>query len=301
LYKSRVYFVILGAMKLDFELGATGVRKVISGGSAALALTLAFSAPVFAADLPSIKEAPAPVLAPIPSGWRFEATINGWMPSMIANVGIASFPTSETNVGFFKILSKLNGVVPLSVIARNDNFIAGVDLYWSALSVGAHLRGTATLANFGGVSASLRTTETILTGFGGVRLPFQVTNLNFYGIAGARYFSVNNTLNLNTALPGLGVSAAQGKDWVDPIIGFASRYVINEKWYVDAEADIGGYNKSVTWQTFAAVGYNWTQHISSTLGFRALYVDYEKANNFNGSFRFQQTLLGPQATITYAF
>ncbi|WP_296707309.1 hypothetical protein [Rhodoblastus sp.] len=277
------------------------MRKVISSGAAVLALTLPFSAPAFAADLPSVKEAPAPVLAPIPSGWRFEATVNGWMPSMIANVGVASFPTSSVDVGFFKILSKLNGVVPLSLIARNDSFILGVDLYWSALSAGSHLRGTGTLANFGGVNANLHTAQTILTGFGGVRLPFQVTNLSFYGIAGARYFNVNNTLTLNTAIPGLGLSAQQGKDWVDPIIGFASRYVINEKWYVDAEADVGGYNKSVTWQTFAAVGYNWTQHISSTLGFRALYVDYEKANNFNGSFRFQQTLLGPQVTITYAF
>lgn len=286
---------------MGFDFGETRVRKFMLSSAALLAFAPAPWAPALAADLPSVKEAPAPVLAPIPSGWRFETTINGWAPSMIANVGVASFPTSEANVGFFKILSKLNGVVPVSLIARNDNFILGVDLYWSALSASTRFRGTAALANFGGVNANLHTAQTILTGFGGVRLPLQVTNLSFYGIAGARYFGVNNTLTLNTAIPGIGLSATQGKDWVDPIIGFASRYVISEKWFVDAEADIGGYNKSVTWQTFAAVGYNWTQNISSTVGFRALYVDYEKANNFNGSFRFQQTLLGPQATIIYAF
>jgi hypothetical protein len=285
---------------MGLDPGETRMRKFILSSAALLALNLA-SAPALAADLPSIKEAPAPVLAPIPSGWRFEATINGWAPSMIANVGVASFPTAAVDVGFFKLLSKINGVVPVSLIARNDNFIGGVDLYWSAVSAGASFHGAAAQTNFGGVEASLHSAQTILTGFGGVRLPLQIANLNFYGIAGARYFSVNNTLNLNTAVAGFGLSATQGKDWVDPIIGFAARYFINEKWFVDAEADIGGYNKSATWQTFAAVGYNWTQNISSTLGFRALYVDYEKANNFNGSFRFQQTLLGPQATITYAF
>ncbi|MDI9847117.1 hypothetical protein QM467_03460 [Rhodoblastus sp. 17X3] len=277
------------------------MRKFILSSAALLTAMLATSAPALAADLPSVKEAPAPVLAPIPSGWRFEATVNGWAPSIISNVGVAGFPTSSVDVGFFKILSKLNGVVPLSLIARNDTFIAGVDLYWSALSAGASFRGPAALTTFGGVNANLHTAMTILTGFGGVRLPLQIANLNFYGIAGARYFGVNNTLGLSAPVAGYGLSATQGKDWVDPIIGFASRYVINEKWFVDAEADIGGYNKSVTWQTFAAVGYNWTQNISSTVGFRALYVDYEKANNFNGSFRFQQTLLGPQATIIYAF
>jgi hypothetical protein len=56
-----------------------------SSRAALLAFGLAFSAPVLAADLPSIKD--APLLAPAPNDWRFEATLNGWMPSLMVNTG----------------------------------------------------------------------------------------------------------------------------------------------------------------------------------------------------------------------
>jgi len=277
------------------------VRKIILSSAALLAFGSMAPSAALAADLPSIKEAPA---APAPTNdWRFEATINGWAPSVISNVGVATLPTASADVGFFKLLSKINGVVPVSVVGHNENFIVALDLYWSAVSVGASFhRAAATHPEFAEVSASLRNVQTILTGFGGVRLPVQMTDLTVYGIAGARYFGVDNTLGLDTFVPGIGLTAKQSKDWVDPIVGLTAHYRINDKYFLTGEADIGGYSSdSVTWQTFAALGYHFTQSISTTVGFRALYVDYRQANNFNGSFRFQETLLGPQATINYAF
>lgn len=277
------------------------MRKIILSSAALLAIGSTAPSTAFAADLPSIKEAPA---APAPTNdWHFEATINGWAPSVIANVGVATLPTASANVGFFKLLSKLNGVVPVSVVGHNENFIVGLDLYWSAVSMGASFhRAAATNPEFANVSASLRSAQTILTGFGGVRLPVQIADLSVYGIAGARYFSVNNTLGLSVAVPGYGLTDSKGNDWVDPIVGLTAHYRINDRYFLTGEGDIGGYSSdSVTWQTFGALGYHFTQSISTTVGFRALYVDYRQANHFNGSFRFQETLLGPQATINYAF
>ena len=71
--------------------------------------------------------------------------MNGWTPSAIANVGVGRFPTVDSNVGFFKLLQKLNGVVPISVIGYKDNSIVGADLYWVALSQGGHLRASNTV------------------------------------------------------------------------------------------------------------------------------------------------------------
>ncbi|MCI4678627.1 hypothetical protein K9U39_05190 [Rhodoblastus acidophilus] len=278
------------------------MRKIVRRGAIVLAFSVTVPAPVLAADLPTLKEAPAPAPAPIPSGWRFEATINGWAPSSIANAGVGHLPTVSSNLGFFTLLRHLNGVVPLAFTAKNENFILGLDLYWSAVSAGAHVRASNTaLGPYGGLNGSLRLSETFLMGYAGVRLPIQIANLAAYGIAGARFSNVNTTIDLNTFIPGIGLSGAQSENWTDPIIGFTANYAFNDKWFLTTEADIGGTGNSATWQAFGALGYNWTPRISSTVGFRALYVDYRKWNGDGGSFRFQQTLLGPQATISYAF
>jgi hypothetical protein len=278
------------------------MRNIMRGGAIVLAFGVAVPASVHAADLPTLKEAPAPAPAPIESGWRFEATIDGWAPSIIANVGVRNLPTASANVGFFTLLRHLNGVAPLTVTARHDNFLLGLDLFWSAASVGAHIRAANTaLGPYGGLSSSLRLSQTFLTGFAGLRLPVPASNLSLYGIAGARFVDVTSTLGLDTAVPGIGTSGSQTKEWVDPIVGLSAHYTINDKWFLAGEADIGAVANSTTWQTFAAVGYNWTPSISSTLGFRALYADYTEAAKLGGSFRFQQTLLGPQFNVAYAF
>jgi hypothetical protein len=35
-------------------------------------------------------------------------------------------------------------------------------------------------------------------------------------------------------------SASANKDWVDPIVRLTGRYPIDDKWFVNAEGDIGG-------------------------------------------------------------
>lgn len=276
------------------------MRKILLSSSAVLALTAMSSASALAADLPSLKE--APVLAPAPSAWRFEATINGWAPSLIANVGLRNLPTSSADVGFFKLLQHLNYVVPLSVVARNDDFIGGLDLYATGVTAGASFHGQpGGLGQFGGVHANLHLQETVLTGFAGARLAVPVSGLTLFGIAGARYFGVHADVTLSTAVLGYGVKTSQSKDWVDPIIGAVARYDLNDTWFLKGEADIGGYTNSLTWQTFGALGYNWTPHTSLSLGFRALYAYEKQDNGLAGSFRFQQTMLGPQFTIGYTF
>ncbi len=251
-----------------------------------------------AADLPSVKD--APVFAPLPSGWVFEATMNGFMPSLLVNTGFGNLPNTSANIGFFKLLDHIYGVAMGSFVARNDNFIAGVDLLWFRGGVNAHF-DVAPGSPFGGVNAGLTLGQTILTGFGGARLPIGSPNFNLYAIAGVRYFSLAESLGLGAPVLGFARNFSLTKDWGEPIVGMAMRYKIDDKWFLDGEADIGGVNSSATWQAFGALGYNWTPSISSTLGFRALYTYDQQYNDFGGNFRIHQTLLGPQAAISYKF
>lgn len=42
--------------------------------------------------------------------------------------------------------------------------------------------------------------------------------------------------------------------------------------------DVGGFGvaSKITAQGFATIGYNWTKTISTAIGYRAIYTDYEK-------------------------
>ena len=95
-----------------------GARAVV------VAVGVLSGASAFAADLPTTKEAPAPIPEPVlPSTWHFEATLDGWAPSLTANVGVRNLPALPVYANIFKLLPHLEGFVPVSVVAYNDNFI----------------------------------------------------------------------------------------------------------------------------------------------------------------------------------
>ena len=120
---------------------------------ALIALGLMSSAPALAADLPSVKEAPVFTLAPAPSDWRFEASINGLLPSLLVNTGFARLPSTTASLGFWTLLST-STAIPGSFTARNDNYITGLDLYWVRLGANAHFN-VLPGSPFGGVNAGL--------------------------------------------------------------------------------------------------------------------------------------------------
>ena len=80
------------------------------------------------------------------------------------------------------------------------------------------------------------------------------------------------------------------------------QYRFNEKWFVNALADFGGFGvgADVDTQGLVSVGYNWTPTIATTLGFRALYTDYSSGDG-PGSFRYKTTLYGPFAGFSVMF
>jgi hypothetical protein len=259
------------------------------------------AAPALAADLTPEQPAPAPIPEPaLPSTWHFEATLDGWAPSLNASMGVRNLPTLPVYANIFQILPHLEGFLPVSAVAYSDNFIVGAGLVWVRLGVGGTF--TPLEGAFGGVNAGLVLNETVANAYGGVRIPTPSPDWSVYGILGARYFNVNGTVNLQVPVLGFGRSTSQGKDWVDEIVGVKARHRIDDKWFLDFETDVGGYSGSATAQVYGAVGYKWNQSLTTSLGGRVFYVYYQTAaNSGNGSFRFQETLWGPEVDITYTF
>ena len=71
-------------------------------------------------------------------------------------------------------------------------------------------------------------------------------------------------------------SASADKDWIDPILGVRSQWNLNDRWFLAARGDIGGFGVSsdFAWSLQATVGYNFTGKVSAELGYRYFYADY---------------------------
>lgn len=80
------------------------------------------------------------------------------------------------------------------------------------------------------------------------------------------------------------------------------QYRFNEKWFANGYADVGGFGigADLDAQGLVSVGYNWTPLVATTVGFRALYADYSSGND-RGSFRYDATMYGPFAGLSFMF
>ncbi|THB79662.1 MAG: hypothetical protein D6B25_00780 [Desulfobulbaceae bacterium] len=117
-------------------------------------------------------------------------------------------------------------------------------------------------------------------------------------LAGVRYWSVENTVTLKPgALPG--AKASQMKTWVDPIIGVNGLTPLGEsRFYVGGSLVIGGFGVSsdFMWDVFVRLGYQWTESLSTIIGYRYLDVDYS-----DGSYQYEIAQHGPILGLSYRF
>jgi hypothetical protein len=96
-------------------------------------------APAAASDLPTKKPAPEPVVTPtLPSSWHFEITGYGWGTDLAGQSGVGPFPTSPFYVNFLKLLQHFQGGLMTSFVARNDTFIAGLDVILVRIGAGTN-------------------------------------------------------------------------------------------------------------------------------------------------------------------
>ncbi|MGA9849666.1 MAG: hypothetical protein WBQ45_18780 [Roseiarcus sp.] len=270
-----------------------------------VAIGLLAGAPGFAADLPTKKPAPAPVPVPaIPSTWHYEITGYGWASSIAGSTGFGALPTLPYYASFGKVLEHFQGAFMGSVVARNDMFIGGIDFVW------ARIGGSAVLQNqdnvlYGG-KTDLTLNEAFITAFGGVRVPLGVPNLDLYGTVGARNFYSGTKLTVSGPFGLFNGTESVNKDWIMPVGGFAAQYRFDDRWFMNTLADLGGWSDSATGQALSSVGYNWTQNISTTLGYRVMYTYTHQDTGTNlafqpRSFRYQQWMYGPFAGFKYGF
>lgn len=104
---------------------------------------------------------------------------------------------------------------------------------------------------------------------------------------------------INTSLKNsLPTDVSDNKQWVDPIVGLRAQYNFNDRWYLAGNTDIGGFGVSseLTWSIEATVGYNFSERISTELGYRFLYTDYT-----SGKFGYDMKQAGIYTGVNFRF
>jgi len=276
------------------------VRHALVGGFVATLASGVLLTGVAAADAtaPSL-----PILAYQTSGWQFQATAYGWATALNGESGVRNLPPVSIDMSFGDLLANLNGAVMGSFLARNGNWMILTDLIWAQLSADALVklpgaRHPTLAAILPGTRVEFEMRQMIASAIAGYRLPLTGGDVDLYATAGIRYQRMTGKIEATPGLIPVTISNSSVEQWADPIIGLAATWRINDRWFVNAVADVGGFGvgSRFTTQGFASVGYRWTESISTALGYRAIYADYRR-----GGFSYRATQHGVFSSIAYHF
>lgn len=66
--------------------------------------------------------------------------------------------------------------------------------------------------------------------------------------------------------------------WVDPLVGLRGQLNFTRWLYATIQSDVGGFGagSQITWNVLGALGVNFTRNVSGELGYRYMYVDYNR-------------------------
>ena len=140
--------------------------------------------------------------------------------------------------------------------------------------------------------------QAIVQGLAGYKLPLGIPNLTLSPTVGFRYMYLDAKLGITPTGVPVTLSDGGSAQWIDPTVGLYGHYDITDKRFINALGDVGGFGvgSDLTWQAFGALGYNWTKTLSTSIGYRAIYEDYQ-----DGGFVYDVTQQGVFAGLGIHF
>jgi hypothetical protein len=218
-------------------------------------------------------EARAADMAPPPdtSDWTFNAALYLWAAGLSGDAGVFGLPPQEIDLSFGDVIQNLDMAFMGAGELRNGPFSVGMDLMYTKL-------GASVDTPFGIAATSIDVTAknfagTLVAGYALV----DTGEMHLDAIAGARLWYANTDFDFNGGALG-GTSADDGDTWVDPLVGAKFRADLGSNFYFSGWGMVGGFGVSsdIMWDVLGGVGYEFSDSISTFVGYRALGVDYSK-------------------------
>ncbi|SDE71871.1 hypothetical protein [Ruegeria marina] len=249
-------------------------KFVIQSVVASVGLTMAFAGTQAAAQ----------------SDWEFNITPYAWMSGLSGDLGtVPGLPSQPVDLSFGDIFDDLDYGLFLLSSARNGPWVIYFDGSLVKTTSDEQIGGPIVQA----LQVESKTTNAALS-LGRTVSVSQDHNIDVY--LGVRYWKIENNFAVNTVGPLLRSSSSA--DWVDPIIGVAGRYRINDRWVLFGSADIGGFGvgSDMQWSVQTGANYSFTDRVSLSVGWRYMSVDYQ-----DNGIVFDVSQSGPLIGATFKF
>jgi hypothetical protein len=238
------------------------------------------------AEADSVAAPPAAMKSP--DSWRFEIAPYFMAASMAGDVGAKGLSQGVT-VSFSNILDNLDfGAMGYASAGKGDWTLMLDVIYMK-------LKKTGTLGVQGSIPTGSELEQTVVEGMISYRVPTE-HDVNVY--AGVRYYDLGFSLAVDDS-----TVLSPDQSWADPIIGLRARWDFGKKptgWSAIFVGDVGGFGigSEISYQIFPAAGYRFSRVVSAFLGYRYIYVDYQKSED---GFLYDMGTGGPTAGVGFTF
>lgn len=202
--------------------------------------------------------------APVANEWKFRLSPYGWFAGFKGDVaGIPGFPPAYVDISPSEALEDSElAVMAMFEGKKNDRGFL-IDFMYSDTKSEDAIAGPIILTS--------RTKTTVVSG---AYLHELYNNdksmLDAFG--GIRYWDIDSHLSL------LGPGAGHTESWIDPMIGIKGRTALGDTgFYTSAGVSLGGFgmNSDLFYDVNVNLGYQWSDSIGTTIGYRLYDLDYE--------------------------
>jgi hypothetical protein len=110
---------------------------------------------------------------------------------------------------------------------------------------------------------------------------FYRINSFFEAGLGARLYNLQTGIDARRNVFPMGTEEVMGSHsdtWCDPVVTTRLAKAVNNKWFVQCGADVGGFGigSELSWQLQGYAGYHFTKVFQMRVGYRYLSIDYQK-------------------------
>ncbi|WP_245440799.1 DUF481 domain-containing protein [Mesorhizobium sanjuanii] len=285
----------------------TDIGEVLSPWYAVvIALSLCGAHSAYGADATlDVPEEHVPAESP---KWALQVTPYMWAAGLDGHISpFRRGPTIGVEKSFSDVMDDLNFGGFINIWGRYDRFVFSGDIMYvdttdshSAGPLPAFtIPGVGVIPPGGNINAKVDSKQFTATLMGGYRV-IDTPQFTLDALGGARFWHISNDVTLTGSLGGMSgaVSYDESFGWVDPLVGLRAFLPLTEKLSLQGQADIGGFGagSDLTWSALATANYVFNDHLSASVGYKVLDVDYDHSGHV-----YDTRLSGPVLGMTYRF
>ena len=238
-----------------------------------------------------------PVLAEETSteDWKFSGSIYGWIADLKGDL----VPEGEIDISFGDMIDNLDFAFMGGMEARKGKLSFLVDVVYMKLDHDAK----STVSQTADARLSLNNvqmTAWIVTPLVAYTV-LETERVTLDILAGLSYFYLKNELEFKLQERAMTEksSASASEEYWNGLVGVRGNVMLNEKWYLPFDGNVGTGDTDFSWEVFGGVGYKF-EKLDLIAGYRHMQWDFD-SDDAGGDLLENLRMSGPVVGIKYYF